>query len=355
MNTKHLCNLIVLIAIFFNGCVSLNNSSNDPVVTTTAVQKGTYGNLKAEELEQINKIRKKAPESDVNSQVDVFDDQTVKYTVHEYLSANPDFQNLGEDDYTVGGHDVLSIIVFGEKELSRKYVQISTEGFITFPLIGRVLIEGLTASEIEKLLVERFAEGQYLLDAQITVSIVKYLSKKYSVLGAIKKPGVFQLKSAEHLLDALSNAGGVNFKDAGKSSMIIRSSDIDGKVSNTKIVISVELDSLLKDADQISNLSILDKDVIYIPSKERFYIMGEVRKPGSYTFTTQNMTIVEAIGTAGGFTTIAARNKTRIIRIENNIEKIITINVDAITKSGQKVHDIQIQPGDIIIVPESFF
>ena len=58
---------------------------------------------------------------------------------------------------------------------------------------------------------------------------------------------------------------------------------------------------------------------------------------------------------AGGFTLIAARNKTRIIRVENGVEKIIQVKVDAITGAGKKIQDVVIRPDDIIFVPESFF
>ena len=58
---------------------------------------------------------------------------------------------------------------------------------------------------------------------------------------------------------------------------------------------------------------------------------------------------------AEGFTPVASRNKTRIIRVENGVEKIIQIKVDAITDAGKKIQDVLIQPNDIIVVPESFF
>jgi len=58
---------------------------------------------------------------------------------------------------------------------------------------------------------------------------------------------------------------------------------------------------------------------------------------------------------AGGFTRIASRNSTRIIRLEDGMEKIIEVKVDAITDAGKKIHDVVIKAGDIIVVPESFF
>ena len=112
---------------------------------------------------------------------------------------------------------------------------------------------------------------------------------------------------------------------------------------------------LLKTGDQFSNLLLMDKDLLYIPKAEHFYIIGQVKNPGSYLYKEQDITIVEAISMAGGFTPIAARNRTRIIRVEDEVEKIIQVKIDAITESGLKLHDIKIFPGDVIVVPESFF
>ncbi|NVM20671.1 MAG: hypothetical protein HWN68_02685 [Desulfobacterales bacterium] len=58
---------------------------------------------------------------------------------------------------------------------------------------------------------------------------------------------------------------------------------------------------------------------------------------------------------AGGFTPIAARNRTRIIRVENGVEKVIEVKVDAITSAGKKIQDVIIRADDVIVVPESFF
>ncbi|MFO7555935.1 MAG: SLBB domain-containing protein, partial [Desulfobacterales bacterium] len=78
---------------------------------------------------------------------------------------------------------------------------------------------------------------------------------------------------------------------------------------------------------------------------------GEVNNPGSFSYNKKEITLVEAISMAGGFNEWAERNRTRIVRLEDGIEKIIEVRVDAITKSGQKGQDVLIRPGDIIVVP----
>ena len=111
----------------------------------------------------------------------------------------------------------------------------------------------------------------------------------------------------------------------------------------------------MKGEKPVANLLLHDKDLVYIPEVEYFNIIGEVKSPGSYPYSKNDITLVEAISIAGGFTQIAARNKTRIIRVENGVEKVITVQVDAITEAGKRGQDVRIEPGDVIVVPESFF
>jgi len=184
--------------------------------------------------------------------------------------------------------------------------------------------------------------------------MIGFFSKHFMVLGSVKKPGSYPLQPQKRLLEGISKAGGVDEDAARTKAMVIRTLNPDEQ-DEQRLVININLRDLLKRGDQISNIYLLDKDVIYVPPAEHFYIIGQVRAPGSYTMPEGEMTLVEAIGLAGGFTRIASRNSTRIIRIEDGVETIIEVEVDAITKGGRKIHDVPIKPGDIIIVPESFF
>jgi len=111
----------------------------------------------------------------------------------------------------------------------------------------------------------------------------------------------------------------------------------------------------LKGGDQVSNLLLHNEDLLFIPKAENFYIIGQVKEPGSYPIMQSEITLVEAISMAGGFTPIAARNRTRIVRVEDGVEKIYEIRVDEITETGKKARDLRVEPGDVIVVPESFF
>lgn len=89
-------------------------------------------------------------------------------------------------------------------------------------------------------------------------------------------------------------------------------------------------------------------------SRQRFTVMGEVQKPGSYPLE-KRTTVLEAISMAGGFTSKAAPNRTRVIRNRNGREVAIDVAVGAIMEGDSEHHDIPLQPDDKIVVPESFF
>lgn len=74
-----------------------------------------------------------------------------------------------------------------------------------------------------------------------------------------------------------------------------------------------------------------------------FYILGEVKKPGSYPYV-NGMTVINAVALAGGYTYRAKENKVTIVRTGNIERKTIPAN-----------HDTRVLPGDVIQVPERFF
>lgn len=92
----------------------------------------------------------------------------------------------------------------------------------------------------------------------------------------------------------------------------------------------------------------------YAPQK--VFVMGFVNKPGEFElFKDRPTTVLEAITMAGGFKPGAAQNGTKILRVDNGEELTMSIRITDITKKGDKEKDIPVMPGDIIVVPESFF
>jgi polysaccharide biosynthesis/export protein len=98
---------------------------------------------------------------------------------------------------------------------------------------------------------------------------------------------------------------------------------------------------------------ILDPNVtIFVMEHSRYSVLGEVRKPGNYEILGR-LSLVEGISIAGGFTPLANEKKVRILRRDETGEQTILVNVRDLIEGRSE--SIDIQAGDIIEVPKSFF
>ena len=111
-----------------------------------------------------------------------------------------------EAEYRVGPQDLIEIVVYGLPELART-VRVNSQGKISLPLIGSVDATGLTAQALERAISERLAE-KFLQNPQVTVFIKEFTTLRFTVEGAVNRPGVYPLVGQMTLLRALAVAGG---------------------------------------------------------------------------------------------------------------------------------------------------
>ncbi|MEY3012364.1 MAG: hypothetical protein RIT45_1099 [Pseudomonadota bacterium] len=107
---------------------------------------------------------------------------------------------------TLGTGDSVNIRVYLHEDLKGTY-EVSPQGTITFPLLGEVACEGLTAAALARRLSERLANG-FVRNPQVIVSIAALNSKKIYVLGKVSKPGKFQYTDGMTIIEAITLAGG---------------------------------------------------------------------------------------------------------------------------------------------------
>ena len=84
----------------------------------------------------------------------------------------------------------------------------------------------------------------------------------------------------------------------------------------------------------------------------KVFVFGEVQKPGTFAFD-DNMSIIQAITIAGGFTKTAAKNNASVTRLVAGQERKIRVAVEDIGVGREP--NFLLKPGDIVFVPESFF
>lgn len=253
------------------------------------------------------------------------------------------------EDYRIGAEDVIQITVYDQPDLSIT-IKVSPDGFIPFPLLGRIKAKGFTGRELEKD-VEAKLLTDYLNNPQVSILIKEYRSRKIYVLGGVSNPGMYALTKSITLLEALSKAGGLS-NNAARHAVISRSKK-QYQNGTLEEPLKVDLKRLLDEGDTSLNVNIHDGDVVQIPSANSYFVFGEVKSPGLYSID-KDLTILQAITRAGGFTKIAAPSRTKVIRGKNGTEETIKVDISDIIK-GDKEKDIYIKADDIVVIPESFF
>jgi len=110
-------------------------------------------------------------------------------------------------EYRIGVGDKLDIRVFQVEDLSFEELVVDTSGNINLPLIGAVRGAGQTAGELSAEIAGRLT-ARYLRDPQVTVTVKEAASQKITVDGAVTKPGVYEMRGATSLLQAVAMAEG---------------------------------------------------------------------------------------------------------------------------------------------------
>ncbi len=243
-----------------------------------------------------------------------------------------------DSNYQVGAGDVLRVNVYDNPDLSTT-VRVSSDGKIQFPLIGEVFIGKMNVSQVADTLAKKLANG-YIINPQVSVFIEEFRSKRVVIIGPVATPGLYELSGPTTLLELISKAGGLT--EAAGDTLTIKRKATSGKQKEN--LISVNLKELLERGDASMDIPVLDGDTVHVSKAGLVYVTGQVKRPNAY-LVGSNGTVLKAITMAGGFTTIAAESKIKIIRKEDGVEKVLK----------RVPLDTRVQYDDVIVVPESFF
>lgn len=260
------------------------------------------------------------------------------------LLALQDTPPLPVNDYRIGPRDLLEITVYGLPELTQT-VRVAEDGSITMSLIGKVDVSGMTAQELEKKLASAL-DKTYTKDAHVTVFIKEY--QKVSIIGAVSKPGMYELVGPMTLGQIIALAGGLTVQ-ATKEIYIYRQGE-DGVQQR----IAVTLNDLMVNGSQDLNIELHPKDVVTVPIDQTLnvFVYGEVKTPGSVSYlSSKKITLLQAIAQAGGPTEWAKKSKVLIRRKDKRTGKDIRIPVNLKNMISGKVADIVLEEGDVVIIP----
>lgn len=239
-------------------------------------------------------------------------------------------------DAVLSPGDVLKISVFGNPDLSIE-AKIGDEGDITYPLIGKVVLAGLSPAAAEKKIADMLVKGAFLRNPDVHIDVPLLQSQQVSVLGQVNKPGRYAIDGKHNLTDLLALAGGVS-PEGGDTATIIRTRN--GKTDRE----IVDLIDIVRSADMKKNMEVTNGDVIYVERAPKFYIYGEVQHPGGYRLE-RNMTVLQAISIGGG---LSARGTERGIRIKR-------LDDHGKLQVMEAKHGDLLQENDIVYIKEGWF
>jgi polysaccharide export outer membrane protein len=287
-----------------------------------------------------------------------------------------------QTEYRIGSHDLLEINVFEAPDLNRS-LRVSASGEISMPLLGAIQSTGLTARELEGVIEIKLR--QYMKDPHVGVFVTTVESHPVSVVGAVKKPGVFQIRGTKTVLEMLSMAEGLS-EDAGDEVLVMRGAGLQFGSDSTRSsanpdvapssapqptaqdapnaatpvnppgneTIKINLKDLLESGDQRYNVPVYPGDIVKVTRGGIIYVIGDVKKPGGFVLKSdQNMSVLKAIALAEGLNATSAKSRTKIIRTDEHSGKRTEFPIDLGKVLAGKAPDTPLKPADIVFVPNS--
>jgi polysaccharide export outer membrane protein len=252
------------------------------------------------------------------------------------LSLAAQAQN-GRLEYKLGPGDDIRISVFQNPDLTLE-TRVADDGHITYPLIGRMQLGGLTVAAAERSIAQALERGKFLQRPQVNIAPLRTRSTQVSVLGQVREPGRFALDTVNtRVSEMLAMAGGI---DPSGADVAIVTGRRAGKTYRKEIDIPALFGAKGTDEDVL----VAAGDVIFVQRAPVYYVYGEVQLPGSYKIQ-RDMTVRQAIAQGGGLTPRGTERRVQLHRRDPGGRLVVT----------RPQLDDPVLPDDVLQVREAMF
>ena len=241
----------------------------------------------------------------------------------------------------IGPGDEIDISVYGAPDLTQ-HGRVSSTGEISLPLIGGVVVAGLTSEEAQTLIEQRLAVGDFIKNPHVSVYVKEYTTQGISIVGEVNKPGMYSALAAHRLLDLIQAAGGLTPR-AGNRVIVDLHRD---RTHPLSIPLSNDPVQVAK-----ANIELGPGDTVVVPKAGIVYVVGEVNKPGGFLIEENSISALRVLAMASGPTHLASLNGTKMVRRTSQGLREIPLPLKRILQA--KAPDVTLQPEDIIYVPGS--
>lgn len=254
-----------------------------------------------------------------------------------------------DQSYRIGPGDELDITVLSYPELATRAV-VAPDGHISFPFLGTIQAEGLSTDGLAQYL--QTALDAQVYDPKVGVTLVQMRSKRFSVLGEVRKPGTFPLWGKNvTIYEAIASAEGFT---PGAYPQQVRVLRADGAGKQT--IVNLDLANTAGDKGRAVVFYLQPEDVVYVPGQtdvKQVCVLGKVAAPGRLGFY-PGMTVVDALTSAGWITREGVPTSVMLARRNGAERAFQRVNVQAAVARHDLSQDVALKPGDIVYVPEKF-
>ncbi|HUB30270.1 MAG TPA: polysaccharide biosynthesis/export family protein [Terracidiphilus sp.] len=239
----------------------------------------------------------------------------------------------------LGPGDVVAISEFHMPEF-RTTAQVSEVGSVMLPLIGEIVLQGMTREAAARAIEAELLRRGMLLHPQVTVQVIAAAGLDVSILGEVVRPGVYPLGVHHGLLDLVSAASGLT-PNAGS---LVTITHRDKQEQPVAVVLSANGNP---DSPELQ-----PGDTVQVSRAGLVYVIGDVIRPGGFSLDpSQHLTLVQALTLAWGPTQNAALTRAILIREQKGGRTLTTLNLKRLLR-GQDP-DMAVRDHDILFVPDS--
>ncbi len=162
-------------------------------------------------------------------------------------------------EYRLAPPDTILIASKVVREINGHTETIRPDGKITLPLLGSVFVAGLTVEQVSANL-QAMAQ-EYYQEADVSVRIIGYNSKKFFVFGEVAAPGAYRYDGANTILGTLAVAQPTRLADPAKIH-ILRPS----KEGDVRRRMTIDMDKMVKEGDTSLDAILEEGDIVYVPA-----------------------------------------------------------------------------------------
>ncbi len=249
--------------------------------------------------------------------------------------------------YHIQGGDQIAIAIDDDPTLAQS-LTVLDDGTIDFPPVGVLNIGGLSPQEASHLIALHLAP--YMRRPQVVVSVVKEGVLEVTVLGDVKTPGKYELRSQGRLLDAIAAAGGIDDVETGVYPDARIATPGGGDVA------TISLQNLLQNGDISLDVPLEQGAVVYVPGRMTFdvQVLGSVDHPGIIVVHEGDRLSVAIAAAGDSRQANADLNRIELTRhFANGTVGTYKVNLYPALEKGDERYDVVLKPGDTIFVPEA--